>query len=53
MRNTHRAFSGQFSLLPSANSVLILRWDAGTSWIQLEVDFSNAAWRVTADDQAA
>lgn len=39
-RNEHPAFQGQFSLLPSADPWLILRWNKDEAWAQLEVDFS-------------
>lgn len=39
-RNEHPAFQGQFSLLPSADPLLILRWNKDETWAQLEVDFS-------------
>jgi sucrose phosphorylase len=37
LRNTHPAFQGQFSLLPSEDTQLHLRWDAPGNFVELRV----------------
>jgi sucrose phosphorylase len=47
LRNTHRAFTGQFGCgCPSANS-LLLRWDDGDEFAELTVDFSTGRHQLT------
>lgn len=38
-RNTHSAFQGNFSLIPTDDSYLIIRWENADTWVQLTVDF--------------
>ncbi len=52
LRNSHAAFGGQFSLLPSAATVIDMRWDAGAEWVQLRVDFTSGDWQITGSHQA-
>jgi sucrose phosphorylase len=40
LRNSHRAFSGAFSLLASADDVLHLRWENAESFADLQVNFA-------------
>lgn len=41
-RNEHPAFQGTFSLLHSADSLLLIRWEHSDSWAQLEVNFADS-----------
>jgi sucrose phosphorylase len=46
-RNQHPAFDGVFSLLETEESEMILRWDNGTAWAILEVDFSSGSYHIS------
>lgn len=56
LRNTHPAFGGEFTLLPSAASVLHLRWQqvAGQGpavpWAELQVDLRDLSHALSASD---
>jgi len=43
LRNAHPAFQGQFTLQPSADGVLQMRWQHGDDWAELQVDFATRA----------
>jgi len=45
-RNEHPAFQGDFSLLPSADSLLAIRWNKDETWAQLTVDFSEPGMEI-------
>jgi sucrose phosphorylase len=38
-RNEYPAFQGTFSMLESADQVLMIRWDNADTWAHLEIDF--------------
>lgn len=38
LRNTHPAFDGTLTVLPSADTALALLWSGGESWCRLDVD---------------
>ena len=45
-RSEHPAFQGTFALLESADQALVIRWDNGGTWAQLEVDFSKSSMKI-------
>lgn len=45
-RNGHPAFQGDFSLMPSADSELIIRWNQNETWAQVRVDFSEQSMEI-------
>jgi sucrose phosphorylase len=49
-RNTCRAFSGTFSVSPSARDSLVLRWRHDTEWARLEVDLIQMRASITSGD---
>ena len=46
LRNEHPAFQGDFSLSPSGDDRLALRWQRGDAWAELEVGFADASYRL-------
>ena len=46
-RNQHPAFHGLFSMLETPDSEIILRWDNGTAWAMLEVDFVSGSYSIS------
>jgi sucrose phosphorylase len=46
LRNDHPAFSGDFSLLPSDDRTLALRWTRGGHFAELRVEFEGARHRL-------
>lgn len=46
-RNKHPAFQGDFSLVPSAEPVLTIRWSKEETWAQLKVDFSEQSLAIS------
>jgi sucrose phosphorylase len=46
LRNAHGAFAGEFSATTSDDHVLTLRWQAGTAFAQLAVDFHQLTFRL-------
>jgi len=42
LRNTHPAFNGEFTLLPSAEGTLAMRWRQGDAEARLQVDLRSA-----------
>jgi sucrose phosphorylase len=47
-RNTHPAFNGEFHILNAADdSILRLRWSAGSEWAQLDADFQTRTFCIT------
>jgi len=55
LRNEHAAFGGSFSLLDSAARTLVLRWQQGDAWAELQVCFDDLshALRVSTVDGAS
>ncbi|MFG6486173.1 sucrose phosphorylase [Roseateles sp. BYS78W] len=47
LRNSHPAFGGSFALLDSAADTLHLRWQQGSDWAELRVDFATRAHALT------
>ena len=47
LRNTHRAFSGTFRLLPSADDALALEWTASAGFARLEVNLTQMSASLT------
>ncbi len=45
-RNEYPAFQGTFSLLPSTDSQLLIRWDNAGTWAQLVVDFLESSMEI-------
>lgn len=45
-RNAHLAFAGEFSLLPSDDNALMLRWTHGDVWAELRVDLAGSALEI-------
>jgi sucrose phosphorylase len=45
-RNEHPAFQGNFSLLPCADSLLVIRWSTVETWAKLTVDFSESTLEI-------
>lgn len=43
LRNRHAAFGGRFELQASADEALHLRWQQGSAWAELHVDFATRA----------
>ena len=53
LRNQHPAFGGEFTLLESASQILAMRWDRGSDWAELRVEFGDVrASRLAASDGA-
>ena len=46
LRNSHPAFGGEFSLLASTDSLLVLRWSLGDARVELSVSFEDATFQV-------
>lgn len=46
-RNQHPAFNGSFSMPPTPDSAIALRWDNGDAWAMLEVDFASGSYRIS------
>ena len=46
LRNEHPAFSGSFQLLDSDATTIQLRWQAGSDFLQLRVDFAAARFEI-------
>ena len=46
-RNGHPAFDGTFSLPETGESEITLRWDNGTDWAMLEVDFASGSYQIS------
>lgn len=46
-RNQHPAFDGTFRLLDSGESEMMLRWDNGTDWAMLEVNFTSGLYQIS------
>jgi sucrose phosphorylase len=46
-RNRHPAFDGAFSLPETGKSEITLRWDNGTDWAMLEVDFASGMYSIS------
>lgn len=46
LRNTHPAFSGTFTMAPSPDEALDLRWRNGSEFASLRVDLSSCAYRL-------
>jgi sucrose phosphorylase len=46
LRNTHPAFQGAFTLGDSPPQVLLMRWDLGAAWAELEIDLATLAYRL-------
>jgi len=51
LRNEHPAFGGEFSIRPSGDDELAIRWTSAADWIELRVRFSDLAVEIwlTAD----
>ena len=49
LRNSHAAFSGRFELLPSAPDTLVMRWQHGACWLQLQAHLPSASWQIDSD----
>ncbi|PTT83941.1 sucrose phosphorylase [Pelomonas sp. HMWF004] len=47
LRNSHPAFGGRFSVQPSSDDSLSLRWQQGEDWAALELDFRTLAHALT------
>jgi sucrose phosphorylase len=45
-RGEHSAFQGTFSLLPSDDSALAIRWSYDEAWAELKVDFSASSMEI-------
>ncbi len=43
LRNSHPAFGGEFTLVPTGNDTLRLRWSRGVEFAQLDVRFEDAS----------
>ena len=52
-RNQHPAFAGQFSCAETADTVLCLRWQAGSEWSELTVDFETGTGSLAYSDAGA
>jgi sucrose phosphorylase len=50
LRNTHSAFQGKFSLPSCTDTTLTLRWDNGSAFAELQVDFASDTWLVRRSD---
>jgi sucrose phosphorylase len=46
-RNRHPAFDGTFSMPETSDSGITLRWDRGTDWAILEVDFAEGSYAIS------
>lgn len=46
-RNRHPAFDGAFSMPETVDSRIALRWEKGSAWAMLEVDFADGAYSIT------
>ncbi len=46
LRNEHPAFQGRFSVLPSDDACLAMRWDHGADWAELSVSFADSGYRL-------
>ena len=49
LRNTHPAFGGRFSVLPSDDHRLVMRWEHGADAVMLEVDLKARRHRIVAE----
>jgi sucrose phosphorylase len=47
LRNTHAAFNGTFSVAESTDDVLLMRWQDGSEFAELEVDFAGDRYRLS------
>jgi sucrose phosphorylase len=50
LRNTHPAFSGEFSMLPSPDHILSLRWRLDTDFAELWIDLASGDYRLGYSD---
>jgi sucrose phosphorylase len=51
-RNSHPAFNGDFRILDSLPaSALVMRWSAGSDWVELNVDFQTRTFRIAYSEQ--
>jgi sucrose phosphorylase len=46
-RNQHPAFDGTFRLLETGDSEMVLRWDNGTDWAMLDVNFTAGSYHIS------
>jgi sucrose phosphorylase len=46
-RNHHPAFNGSFSLPETTASGIAMRWDNGTDWAMLEVNFASCSYSIS------
>ncbi|WP_440964007.1 sucrose phosphorylase [Massilia sp. GER05] len=53
LRNAHPAFQGVFTARPSDDATLVLAWNNGTEWIELDVNLAQCAATVTTSDGRA
>lgn len=53
LRNTHPAFQGEFTVMPSKDEELVLRWKAGAAAVSLRVDFETMDHEISAVDGAS
>jgi sucrose phosphorylase len=51
LRNTHPAFDGQFSVVPSVDDTLVLRWQHGGEFAELAVDFGARGYRLSISEE--
>ncbi len=52
LRNAHAAFGGSFTVLDSAADTLLLRWQQGAQWLQLQVHLPTAQWQLQSEGGA-
>jgi sucrose phosphorylase len=46
-RNRHPAFNGSFSMPETRDTGIAMRWDNGTDWVLLEVDFASGSYSIS------
>jgi sucrose phosphorylase len=52
IRNTHKAFGGTFTIEPSPNDRLVLRWTNDGEWVRLDADLLRMCGTISAGDGA-
>jgi sucrose phosphorylase len=53
LRNTHPAFAGTFSVEPSADTELAMRWRTGAEFAELRIDFRSGSYRFAVSEAGA
>ncbi len=50
LRNEHGAFEGHFQMLDSGADTLLMRWQQGKQWLQLQAHLGSLSWQVQSDE---